>query len=130
MKRTMYLLALALVLGPLSMVGCGSDSGTTPTGDAGGTGGHLDGGGSGGNDGSTHLDMGASDVVEHGPDAPAPLDTQAIDGPKVIDSGTHIDSTGVDTAIAVDVTAPLDVAAPLDTGAAEKPAVIDAAAID
>jgi hypothetical protein len=127
MKRTMYLLALALVLAPLSMVGCGSDSGTAPTSDAGGTGGHLDGGGSGGNDGGSHWDTGAIDVA---PDAPAPLDAQAVDGPKVIDSGTRIDSTGVDTAIAVDVAAPLDVAVPLDTGAADKPAVIDTAAID
>jgi hypothetical protein len=127
MKRTMYLLALALVLGPLSMVGCGSDSGTPPTGDAGGTGGHLDGGGSGGNDGGTHWDTGAIDVA---PDAPAPLDTQAVDGPKIIDSGTHLDSTAVDTAKAVDVAAPIDVAAPLDTGAADKPAVVDVAAID
>jgi hypothetical protein len=124
----MYLLALALLLAPLSMVGCGSDSGTTPTGDAGGTGGHLDGGGgTGGNDGGTRLDTGTIDVAL---DAPAPLDTQAVDGPKVIDSATHVDSTGVDTTIAVDVGSPLDGAAPLDTGAADKPAVIDVAAID
>jgi hypothetical protein len=127
MKRTMYLLALALLLAPLSMVGCGSDSGTPPTGDAGGTGGHLDaGGGAGGNDGGTQLDTGTIDVAV---DAPAPLDTQAIDGPKAIDSGTHIDSTGLDTGIKIDVGAPIDVAA-LDTGAADHPAAIDAAAID
>jgi hypothetical protein len=123
MKRTMYVLALALLLAPLSMVGCGSDSGTTPTTDAGGNGGHLDaGGGAGGNDGGTHWDTGAIDVAQ---DAPAPLDTQAVDGPKVIDSGTHVDSTGV-----VDVGAALDGAAPLDTGAADHPTAIDAAAID
>jgi hypothetical protein len=127
MKRTMYLLALALMLAPLSMVGCGSDSGT-PVADAGGTGGHLDsGGGTGGNDGGTHWDTGTTDVAL---DAPAPLDTQAVDGPKAIDSATHIDATGADTAIAVDVGAALDGASPLDTGAADHPVVIDVAAID
>ncbi len=127
MKRTMYLLALALLLAPLSMVGCGSDSGTPPTADAGGTGGHLDGGGgTAGNDGGTSSDTGAVDVAQ---DAPAPLDTQAVDGPKV-DTGTHVDSTSVDTTIAVDVGAPLDVAAPVDASTADHPAVIDSAAID
>ena len=77
MKPTMFALALALVLAPLSMVGCGSDSGTAPTRDAGGTGGHVDGGGgTGGNDGGTRWDTGTIDVV---PDAPPPLDTQGID---------------------------------------------------
>jgi hypothetical protein len=127
MKRTMYLLALALLLAPLSMVGCGSDSVTTP-GDAGGTGGHIDaGGGAGGNDGGARWDTGATDVAQ---DAPAPLDTQAVDGPKGIDSATHVDSTGVDTSSAVDVGAALDGASTLDTGAADHPTVIDAAAID
>jgi hypothetical protein len=128
MKRTMYMLVLALMLAPLSMVGCGSDSGTAPTGDAGGTGGHLDGGGgTAGNDGGTRWDTGTPDVAQ---DTLAPLDTQAVDGPKVIDSGIHVDSTGVDSPMAVDVGASHDVAATLDTGAIDHPAVIDAGAID